>query len=108
MESSGRVDELWEGLEDTRRAQPTESTVQDSLELTETEAATVEHSRVCAGSSVHIFWFLAWYLGVTPDSRSHSVSVSFAYPWHPFPPAGLSPRALFVPDLIVSFFYCAQ
>lgn len=42
MESSGRVDELWEGLEDTRRAQPTESTVQDSLELTETEAATVE------------------------------------------------------------------
>lgn len=43
-----------EGMEDTRRAWPTESTKQDSHGLTETKAASVGSAWLCTRSYVHV------------------------------------------------------
>lgn len=93
-----------EGLKDTRRTRPTESTKRGGYGLMETEEASTEPVWACTTSCVYILWLLACR---TPNSRSKSISDSFACSQNSFPPAGFTcPVSMeeLLPCLILSCF----
>lgn len=80
-----------EGMEDTKKIQPTESTKQGTYGLIETETASKGpcmclHQVVCIyGVSINAWWDCG-----IPDCGSGCIFDSFAYSWDSFPPVGLT------------------
>lgn len=89
---------LSEGMGDTRRTWPTESTKQGPYGLTETKSTSTGPASVCSRASVYMLWVLAWFFSGTPESGSRYIPDFFVCPWDSF-----SPIAVPCPALCESF-----